>query len=115
MKNFISGLVLGTLAGGLYGLLTTDRSGEEKKHQIKSYSEDVKRDAKRVQEDLSLLQAQVQNLTNVAIPASQEFVESIKGPSEELKKEAEMRTKRINDYVGEIESTLDQSPLNQNS
>lgn len=106
-KHLILGLLTGVISGAAYGLLTTKYTGAENRAYFKQYSQRVKQDFDLAKHDVQNLSAVISNLQEDALPKAQIFQNELKHSISDLKKEAEPRSRRIEERVAHMQKAAD--------
>jgi len=94
-KKFMWGLLIGSVAGAAYGLLTTPRTGKENQQMMKDYIDGTTYHVQDVSEKLKNLQAAVHTLTEESKNLTTVFTEDVKQSVYSFTYEAHPRIRRI--------------------
>lgn len=112
MKHFILGTLSGVVLGGIYGLLTTPRTGKENQNMLKDYINDSTDQFKDVNDKVSDLKASIQNLTDEGMKLQNEFMTDIQQLSNDYMYEAQPRLERIKRKTDKINKDLEVATVN---
>lgn len=112
MKHFLLGTFSGVVLGGIYGLLTTPRTGKENQNMLKDYIDDSTDQFKDVNDKVSDLKASIQNLTDEGMKLQNEFMTDIQQLSNDYMYEAQPRLERIKRKTDKINKDLEVATVN---
>lgn len=108
MKNhFILGLVTGLIAGGVYGLLKTPRSGKENQEMAKDYVDDATYHVDDVTEKVKELKDAISRLTNEGKTLATTFASDMDKTAKEFMYEAEPRMRRIQEKAEVLQKDVE--------
>ena len=99
MRSFMEGIVVGTVVGGLLGLLNTPRSGKENRAKAKAYLEDNTLAVEDLNESVQGLRKAIQSLTNEGLASVNAVSEEVTKSIESFTQQAQPRINRINDKL----------------
>lgn len=108
VRDFIIGISMGFVGGGVYGLLTTKRSGKENRRLVKEYREDVSNKFDVVEKDFNRLKRSYDHLQNEALPQAKAFGQETEAIMNDFDTELQMRQRRIEQGVGVLQDDLEQ-------
>lgn len=104
IKRFSQGILFGGLLAASYVLLTTEKSGESYRSQIKAYIQNIQDKARLVGEDISKLSDNLNYLQDVAVPQAEEFQSDVQVIVQDFQEDIEPRQKRIQKQVKKLQS-----------
>ena len=110
-KHFMNGLALGAVAGGIYGLLKSPRTGKENRTVLKTYVDDTTVLVNDVSKSVNDLKAAISQLTNEGKTLAEEFTQDVKESVDDFSYEAEPRMRRIQEHTEKL--TADMEDLTQ--
>lgn len=101
-----SGLVVGAIAGGVYGLLKTPRTGEQNREAMKSYIDDTTVLVQDVTEKVKDLKGAISELTNEGKNMATDFAKDMNETAQEFSYEVEPRMRRIQQQADKLTSDI---------
>ena len=101
-----SGLVVGAIAGGVYGLLKTPRTGEQNREAMKSYIDDTTVLVQDVTEKVKDLKGAISELTNEGKNLATDFAKDMNETAQEFSYEVEPRMRRIQEQANKLNSDV---------
>ena len=101
-----SGLVVGAIAGGVYGLLKTPRTGEQNREAMKSYIDDTTVLVQDVTEKVKDLKGASSELTNEGKNMATDFAKDMNETAQEFSYEVEPRMRRIQQQADKLTSDI---------
>lgn len=110
-----SGLVFGAVAGGVYGLLKTPRTGEENREAMKSYLDDTTVLVQDVTDRVKDLKGAISELTNEGKTLATDFAKDMNETVQEFSYEVEPRMRRIQDQANKLNSDVQEMTENMKS
>lgn len=101
-----SGLVFGAIAGGVYGLLKTPRTGEENRESMKNYLDDTTVLVQDVTDRVKDLKGAISELTNEGKNLATDFAKDMNETVQEFSYEVEPRMRRIQEQANKLNSDV---------
>lgn len=107
-----SGLVFGAIAGGVYGLLKTPRTGEENRESMKNYLDDTTVLVQDVTDRVKDLKGAISELTNEGKNLATDFAKDMNETVQEFSYEVEPRMRRIQEQANKLNSDVQEMKEN---
>lgn len=110
MKNHLAlGLITGLIAGGVYRLLNTPRSGKENQEMAKDYLDDATYHVEDVTEKVKELKTAVSQLTNEGKTLATAFASDMDKTAKDFMYEAEPRIRRIQEKAEVLQKDVEET------
>ncbi|GAF39623.1 hypothetical protein FC83_GL000789 [Agrilactobacillus composti DSM 18527 = JCM 14202] len=106
MAKFATGLLLGALAGGLYGLLTTKKTGTQHIEAVTNYVDDVTAATQDFQTSLTHFKNSVNHFNDTVQTTGVTVAEGLKDTLDTFQFETQPRIDQLNDTVTELTESL---------
>ncbi|OJF95765.1 YtxH domain-containing protein [Alkalibacterium sp. 20] len=115
MKHFLLGSLSGLVAGGIYGLIKTPRSGEENQQALKNYVDETSDHLQDVSNKVNELKISINQLTTEISFVQNDFMDEMQLIAKEFQHEAEPRLRRIQEKSGKIQTEVEDTATTINA
>lgn len=103
MAKFKHGFWLGAAVAGTYALLTTRKSGRQRRQDIKQYVNDLNQDTSQVTEHVHHLNQALQNLGREISQTTLPTLQAIARDINDYSFQNERRVKQVNQHVQDLQ------------
>lgn len=114
MKHFILGSLSGLVAGGLYGLIKTPRSGKENQEALRNYADETSDHISDVSDKVNELKDSINQLKTEISFVQTDVVDEMTLIAKEFQHEAEPRLRRIQEKADKIQTEVQDTTDNIN-
>ncbi|OYQ66407.1 YtxH domain-containing protein [Aerococcus sp. 1KP-2016] len=114
MKNFISGILFGAIAGASYTLLKTPRTGSENRERLKNYFDDVTYAANDLTGSIAQAQTAVTDLAQQGLSSAKVARDEITLAVNDFNKTAAPRLSEIQKKVAKLQDDLNAIDIRTN-
>lgn len=109
MKHLLLGSLSGIVLGGIYGLVSTPRSGKENQEMLKAYIDETTYHVQDVTDKVNDLKFAVSQLTAESKFVQDEFMADMQKIATDFQYEAEPRLRRIQEKAEKIQKEVEET------
>lgn len=114
MKHFVLGSLSGLVAGGIYGLIKTPRSGKENQQALRNYADETSDHLQDVSDKVSDLKDSINQLKAEVSFVQNDVMDEMTLIAKEFQHEAEPRLRRIQEKTKKIQTEAQETTDNIN-